>query len=126
MLFLQLYERRLMGTHTPIDQKLLAGSILPAGLFLIALLSSLRSNRLQKATAIFAGLTGILFVGGALLAVSTGFGHGTGLGGEIFALLAWLFGVGMSVVMLLIAVANGAWRTLRKTPDPLCDNSGRR
>jgi hypothetical protein len=108
------------------DAKILAGSALPTGLFLLALLASLQSYKMQRAVAISAGLAGALFVGVSLLALAVGLGSSTGPGAAIFIVAAWIFGAVLSVVVLLIAAANNAGRSLRKSDPPATDDSERK
>src|SRR5258708_24617383 len=118
---LEWYDGHSSGSHRPIETKMVVGWAVPSGLFLIAILTSLRSGKIQRAAAISAVLFGVLYVCATLLAISTGLGHGTGLGGEIFVLGIWIFGMGMSVVILVFAAATTAWRSNRKELSPPAD-----
>jgi hypothetical protein len=113
------------GSNTG-DTKILAGSELPTGFFLLALLASLHSEKMRRAIAISAGSAGALFVGVSLLALAVGLGTSTGPGAAIFVVVAWIFGAVLSVVMLLIAVVNGALRSMHNTLDPRTDDSDRK
>ncbi len=124
VLFLLLYDRHFLGTNDPIETQPLIWSTLPSGLFFVALRAAMRSSTMQQVVAISAGLVGVLFVGGSLLAVSSGLGHGTGMGGEAFVVLAWIIGIALSVTVLLLAMANNAWRGFRDKPSRPTGDSG--
>ena len=107
-------------------RQVLGITVLPTVIFVAAALVSWSSVKLQRAVAITAALVGALSVGGSLLTLSGPQHGGTGMGSEIFALISWIVGAGVSAVLLLIGAANYGWRSWHPGASPSTDDSGRK
>ncbi len=101
-----------------IDREVLLFSLLPSGLFLAASLIRWRSVAIQRMVAVAAALVGILCIGAIQVELSGPFYRGsTGPGTGTLAYLAWLVGLKVAVVVLLIAAATMLWEWFgRKRP----------
>jgi hypothetical protein len=105
----------------------IAETALPTVLFVAASLMSWRSAKMQRAIARTAALFGILFVIAALAEICRdslfGLPEGFPLVG---AIICWLIGLAVSVVLLLITGANLAWASWRRGVSPPADELGRK
>jgi hypothetical protein len=114
--FLLRYEAKESSSHPPssVDLGSLAYPALPSVLFLMATFVCWSSVKFQRAVAVVAAWVGFLCVGVMWSELSRPYTNSrTGPGTGFLSFMTWFVGMGVSIVVLLIAASSRAWGAYR-------------